>query len=110
MPQGIIYSYVVFCNRLCYYLDMKTFLHIEVTEEFRDILLAQAKKEYTTLSALIRKIAREYVGDAQNSTVWSRHKKKMTTLEKEIAGVGAFDKLKERTDDEEFEQSLRESL
>jgi len=43
------------------YYKKKVYLHLVVTEELRDLLLAQSKKEYTNISALVRSILRKYL-------------------------------------------------
>lgn len=71
---------------------MRKIIHIEVGSELNDMLKNQAKKEYTTVSALVRNIIREYIGDPQNETFFTRSKKK---VEQSV---------------DEFEQSLKETL
>ena len=92
---------------------MRKMIHVEVGSELDLMLKEKAKKDYTTVSALVRNIIREYLGDPANETIWTKHKKKLTVLEREIQGVEIGDQKVTKSDsltDDDFEQSLAENL
>lgn len=71
---------------------MKTYLQIEVTDEFKKSLSERAKKEFTTMSALARSILRAYV-ESKPTNLYERSKLPHLIPEKDS-----------------FEQSLKEAL
>ena len=92
---------------------MKEFLHIEITTELRDKILEQSKKEYTNMSALVRKAIRFYI-EMEKDNPYSPRKLNSTfdkAIRRTMVEKGLI-KVEPVLSDEEknFEESLKESL